>query len=407
MTASSRLHIALTLAFAWGCASFQVQAQEQVAPDPASSTPKRPVILQMTPGSKLGQPRPANQDAVKPQKPRIIPVSPNAQSGASAVNSAARALKAAPNDYSFCNQTSYVLSIAVGLKTGPMIFTRGWWPLAAGECKVVIKGPLSQSTYYSFARSSFAHMGPIRTWGGTHNLCTGKVNFQASGGEDSQCGPGYTPLGFAAIDIQGKSGWSTTLSESSKLKTSEDARIAGFQRLLFDIGLFEGAIDGVPGPKYSEAMTQARTALSAGPDNASLYAKLVAEATRLQAVSGLTFCNRTQTIIWTAYGREVQGKAQSRGWYRLLPEQCEKVIKERLVEPILYAFASVDKTDGLPQTWGGNKIFCSSEASFDFDDSTNCSGKGFTGTGFFPIDTNGKTSVTFEFIPRNEPAEGN
>lgn len=360
----------------------------------------------MTPGATLGtQPAKPGDTAggSTNKRARIIPVTPGSPNAAG--STPARAPRTSPNDYTFCNQTSYTLLVAVGLQNGPMIFTRGWWPLPAGECKVVIKGPLNQNSYYSFARSSFAHAGPIRTWGGTHELCTGRVNFQASGTEGSPCGPGYVSQGFAGVDTNGKAGWLTTLSEGPQIKGLDEARIAGLQRLLSDVGLFEGAIDGVAGPKFNEAMTQARTALGAtSADSATLYAKLLAEATRIQASSGLTFCNRTQSIIWAAYGREAQGKQQSRGWYRLLPEQCEKVIKERLTEPSVYAFASVEKSEGVPETWGGNKIFCTKDSSFDFEDSTNCSGKGFSANGFFQINTNGQSSVTFEFVPRTPPA---
>jgi uncharacterized membrane protein len=300
-----------------------------------------------------------------------------------------------------------VLSIAVGLRNGAMVFTRGWWPIPPGECKVVIKGPLNQNLYYSFARSSYAHIGPIRTWGGTHDLCTGKTNFQASSSEGAPCGPGYVPQGFASVDIQGKSGWLTTLSEGSQFKSLGDARIAGMQRLLSDVGLFDGVIDGVSGPKFTDAMNQARSALGApGADMNALYAKLVVEATKQQTASGLTLCNRTQSIIWSAYGRENQGRAQSRGWYRLMPEQCEKVVRERLTEPFIYAFASAEKPEGagVAETWGGTKIFCTKDSSFDFEDSTNCGGRGSTSTGFFQINTNGQPSITFEFVPRADPS---
>jgi uncharacterized membrane protein len=96
---------------------------------------------------------------------------------------------------------------------------------------------------------------------------------------------------------------------------------------------------------------------------------------------------------------------QSKGWYRLQPEQCEKVIKEQLAEPYIYAFAAAERSEGVPETWGGTKPFCTKESTFDFEDSTNCGGKGFTSTGFFQIDTSGQPGVTFEFIPREKSGE--
>jgi uncharacterized membrane protein len=362
----------------------------------------------MTPGNKLGSQKPAATDTTGGKRARIIPVGPardNAVPGGASTGSAAP--KTSPNDYTFCNQTSYVLSIAVGLQTGAMVFTRGWWPIPSGECKVVIKGPLNQPVYYSFARSSYAHNGPIRTWGGTHDLCTGKMNFQASSSEGAPCGPGYVPQGFASVDTQGKSGWLTVLTEGSQFKSLPEARIAGMKRLLSDVGLFDGPIDGASGPKFTDAMNQARTALGApGADTSVLFSKLHSEAIKLQTSAGLTFCNRTQSIIWTAYGRESQGRAQSRGWYRLMPETCEKVVRERLTEPFIYAFASAEKPEGtgVAESWGGTKIFCTKDASFDFEDSTNCGGRGSSSTGFFQINTNGQPSITFEFVPRADPA---
>ena len=203
---------------------------QQTDPDASNATP-RPTILQMTPGNKLGNQKPSKPDAAGGNsRARVIPVGPARNAASPGETTSTAAPKTSPNDYSFCNQTSYVLSIAVGLKNGPMVFTRGWWPIPPGECKVVIKGPLNQSVYYSFARSSFAHSGPIRTWGGTHDLCTGKMNFQASGVEGAPCGPGYVPQGFASVDTQGKSGWLTTLSEGTQYKSLGEARIAGLQR---------------------------------------------------------------------------------------------------------------------------------------------------------------------------------
>lgn len=387
-------------AAAYYCAAGAVWAQAET---PADAAPSRPVIMPMTPGSELRQQKPAGREQAKPQKPRIIPVTPAAAPGSAIAGTpASRGVKESPNDYLFCNQTSYVLSIAVGIKNGPLLATRGWWIVPAGECKVVIKGPLTQTTYFTFARSSFAHTGPIRNWGGTNSLCTGKGNFQAAGDGSSQCGPGYDSQGFSRIDTEGKPGWKTTLTEGAAVfKSMDQARIAGFQRLLSDISLFDGQVDGVGGPKFNEALGQARTTLRlSSSDPATLYSALLAEATRIQSNSGLTFCNRTPNIIWTAYGREVQGKLQSRGWYKLQPEQCEKVIKERLSEPAVYAFASVDKSEGVAETWSGSKQFCTKESSFEFDDSINCAGKGFASSGFFEIDSRDKPYIAFEFSPR-------
>lgn len=380
---------------------------QQVEEAPPPSLPPRPVILPMTPGSEL-----KDQQApdVKQNKPRIISV-PGAGPAPGATSSAFQPERSPRNptqDYTFCNKTSYALDLAVGIRNGGLFASRGWWTIRAGECKVVIQGPLAQPTYYSFARSSHAHTGPIRTWGGAHTLCTGKIGFQASSDGSATCGPGLEPQGFAKVDTGGKNAWTTTLSEAPGYKSPEQARVAGLQRLLYDLGRFDGPVDGVPGPKFNETLSQARVALTIPPnDGSALYNKLLAEALRVQTTAGLTFCNRTQDIVWSALGVDSGGKKLSQGWWRLQPGQCAKVIKDRLADPFLYAFASVDHTEGaVDQTWGGAYKFCTRDSSFEIDDANDCEGRGFKTTGFLRIDNSAlRPGITFEFAPRSESAQ--
>jgi len=400
-------HISLLSAALIVAASSAFAQQPEDPPPPEQpSTPSRPIILPMTPGSELNkQPaRPANSP-----RPRIItapgasPVGarPSLNAPPPPASGAAERPRGATTDYTFCNRTSYAASIAVGIRNGGLWLTRGWWTVPAGECKVVVKGQLTQSTYYVFARSSFAHTGPVRTWGGTQTLCIGNGPFQATSDGGEECAAGYDAQGFAKVETEGKAAWTTTLSEGSGFKTSEQARVAGLQRLLYDLGRFEGPIDGATGPKFSEALTQARTELGIGQtDTAGLYARLLAEATKIQAVAGLTFCNRTQDVIWTALGQDYQGKKESKGWWRLQPGACAKVIKDRMDDRVMYGFAVADRTEGVPETWGGTEQFCTKDSSFEIDDVTDCSGRGFTSTGFMKIETAGRSGLTFEFAPR-------
>jgi uncharacterized membrane protein len=384
-------------------------AQSEEAPTGAASTPARPIVLPMTPGSELNKQQP------KPTKPRPrIITAP----GAPPVGTAAKPALTTPTqaaaperprnsttDYTFCNRTSYAASIAVGIRNGGLWLTRGWWAVPAGECKIVVKGPLAQASYYVFARSSFAHTGPVRTWGGTQTLCIGNGAFQATRDGSDECGAGYDPQGLAKVETEGKAAWTTTLSESPGFKSMEQARVAGLQRLLYDLGRFDGPFDGAPGPKFNDALAQARSELGVGPtDTANLYAKLLAEAAKVQASAGLTFCNRSQDVIWTALGQEYQGKKESKGWWRLQPGQCAKVIKDRLDDRVMYGFGVADR-DGTPETWGGADQFCTKDSSFEIDDVADCAGRGFTSTGFMKVETSGRAGLTFEFVPRRAEAQ--
>jgi uncharacterized membrane protein len=406
------LSLVVALALANGAAHAQPAPTEEAPAPAATSQPPRPVVVPMTPGTELrqGAPKPA---APKPSKPRIV----SAPGAASADTAPAKPVPGVGNlqperparnakaDYSFCNRTSYALSIAVGIRNGGLLSTRGWWIVPAGECRVVIKGELKQPTFYTFARSSFAHSGAIRTWGGSQTLCTGKGTFQATSDGSDQCGPGYEAQGFARVDTDGKTAWTTTLTETPGYKSLDQARIAGLQRLLADLGRFEGTIDGVAGPKFAEALTQVRGALGVALNDATgLYNKLLAEAAKNQAGAGLTFCNRTQDIIFSALGLEAQGKKRSMGWWRLQPGQCEKVIKDRLTERYVYAFAAADRSEGA-ETWGGTKQFCTRDATFEIDDASDCQGRSFKSTGFLEIDTGGRPGLTFEFAARKDASQ--
>jgi uncharacterized membrane protein len=379
-------------------------ATAQPADEPANAPPKptgsaRPVIVPMTPGA--GIPRP-DADKPKPVRPRIITAPGAAPPGAAPTASTPeRPVKNATTDYTFCNRTSYAASVAVGIRNGGLWLTRGWWTVPAGECKIVIKGVLQQPNYFVFARSAFAHTGPIRTWGGTQTLCTGNGPFQATSDGSDECAAGYEAQGFAKIETEGKAAWTTTLSEGAGYKSLEQARIAGLQRLLADLRRFDGPIDGAAGPKFSEALAQARSELGvAATDTATLYGKLLAEATKVQTSAGLTFCNRTQDVIWTAMAQDYQGKKESRGWWRLQPGQCAKVVKDALDERLLYGFGVADRTEGVPETWGGTDQFCTKDSSFSIEDVADCAGRGFASTGFLKIETTGRAGLTFEFAPR-------
>ncbi len=377
---------------AWSLASAQPSGTEA----PAPAAPVRPVVIPMTPGATIpaAPGRPARHGHA-----RIVTV-PGSATDAEATASAKR-----DGDYQFCNKTSYEIQIAVGIRQGTGFWaTRGWWPVPAGECKAVIKGKLSQPSYYIFAKSSFAHAGPTRMWGGTQTLCTGKSQFEATSDGSEQCGPGLEPQGFAKIETGGKPAWTTILSESPGYKNSEQARIAGLQRLLSDLGRYQGDIDGAVTPKFSEALAQARSAynIPVNDDVATIYNKLHAEAMKAQTALGLTFCNRTQDVVWAALARETQGKKISEGWWHLQPGQCEKVIRDRLIERFVYAFAE-HSGEGVNQPWKGQFEFCTRAQVFEIEGAEDCEGRGFKKTGFLQIDTSGQPGVTFEFRKEETP----
>ncbi len=68
--------------------------------------------------------------------------------------------------WQICNETSFVLEAATGRPDGRAILVQGWTRLRPGECRVAVGAPLARGTHYLYARTSPAHRGGRRQWGG-------------------------------------------------------------------------------------------------------------------------------------------------------------------------------------------------------------------------------------------------
>src|SRR5262245_41539994 len=73
--------------------------------------------------------------------------------------------------WQICNETSFVLEAATGRPDGRAILVQGWTRLRPGECRVAVNAPLARGTHYLYARTSSAHRGGRRQWGGDAKLC--------------------------------------------------------------------------------------------------------------------------------------------------------------------------------------------------------------------------------------------
>jgi uncharacterized membrane protein len=310
-------------------------------------------------------------------------------------------------NYEYCNRTSFAINVAIGILDDKKAQwrTRGWWTITPGDCKPIIKGKLNPTAYFTFARTHFVHQGPMRMWGGSHMLCVGRGQFQASSDGTGICAPGLEAQGFARIDTKGRSSWRTTLTESDAIKSNEQARVAGLQRMLTDLALYAGPADGIASPGFRQALTDARTKYGYPPaeDPAQTYVKLMAEAAKLQSQTGLTFCNRSASAIWVALGLDEEGRKQSRGWWRIQSGQCEKVVKDQLTQRFLFAHASNDK-GGADGAWSGKYPFCTRDSAFEMEGGDNCESRGGERTGFFAIDTQGRPGAVYNFNPKTSRA---
>ncbi len=147
-----------------------------------------------------------------------------------------------------CNRTSYILYAATSAIQSPRSDTQGWTRMAPGDCQLARKEPLTAETYLVHARSSLAHSGPARAWGGSYPVCVkdGSFTIRQSVTQPYCTAEDTFALPFAPLDNRGRSVWTMNFDEQPALGSLSAAQLAGVKRLLADNGYKVGAINGKP-----------------------------------------------------------------------------------------------------------------------------------------------------------------
>ena len=220
-----------------------------------------------------------------------------------------------------CNQTSYILYSAAGYQAGETMFTRGWTRVVPGDCADLFSDPLTAPTYYVYARTSQAHSGLARAWGGTSRLCAKDANFalQSPLTVPGCQGDDAFQLPFAAVATRGKKSWSTTLTESPLITSLDAAREIGIVRLLDDIGYKVGQGDANGNKSRDDAMIdfRKRAKLPETATNSDLFAALETAALKASAPAGYSVCNDGDGDVWAAIALKSGTSFVSRGWWKV------------------------------------------------------------------------------------------
>ncbi len=232
-------------------------------------------------------------------------------------------------DFKLCNRTSYILDAATASAADKDFLSQGWTRVAPGECEVAVKGDLKPITYYIYARSSLAHSGPPRAWGGTVPICIQESDFSLrSPPQNAPCPNDMAyRLPFSAVDPQGAKNWTVTLNESAAIRTMPDAQLAGVKRLLKDNGFTISVIDGKPGKQTQVALDafRARMKFPRGATNDDLFNALETEALKFAAPTGFTVCNDGSGPIMAAMGEKTPKQFVSHGWWKIAATSCAKL----------------------------------------------------------------------------------
>jgi uncharacterized membrane protein len=293
-----------------------------------------------------------------------------------------------------CNRTSYVLYAATAAIKSPQTQTQGWIRIAPGECQVARKEALTAETYLVHARSSLAHAGAARAWGGSFPMCVRDTNFAFNQSVTmAACSAeGTFALPFAALDTGGRANWTMTLDEQPALPSLPAAQLAGVKRLLRDNGYQTGPVDGTTNRQTGIALAAFRKkALSEKAGNAELFQALENEARKTNAPAGYTVCNDGNAVLDVALGELAKGKPASRGWWTVARGACARLLTAPLGGNSYYLFAR--RKDGSVVA-GGTEKFCVSPTAFEVHERGNCATRRQSEAGFVRTETGGQPGYT-------------
>ena len=297
-----------------------------------------------------------------------------------------------------CNRTSYILYAATSAIQSPRSETTGWTRIAPGDCRLTRKEPLTAETYLVHARSSIAHSGPARAWGGDIPVCVKDGNFTLrSGASQASCAADTFPLSFAPVNNRGKSVWLMHFDEKPAMNMTE-AQLAGVKRLLNDNGYKIARINGRPDKPTGAALTDFRKRMqfTDKDGNTELFNALEREARKAVAPAGYTVCNEAKDALMVALAQNDGGKAVSRGWWTIDPGACARTITTPLSSEAVFVLAQ-RKTGSSLVT--GPQRFCVTQVAFEIAGAENCGARGLAEAGFARTQTKGMSGYVARIGP--------
>lgn len=319
------------------------------------------------------------------------------------------AAQAPVTGWEVCNETSYIIEAATGHYEGQGIVVEGWTRLRPGACELVQQAPLTPGLHYLFGRSSTAHRGGRRLWGGETKLC-----IDPTGSFSVESIPNCSIMGleqreFRPVLVENATRWRTSFTETDK-RTLKESSAAGVQRLLDNAGVYSGRIDGFLGRKTRAAIGDFLSAkgLAANTTDADLMDILEQAAIERARNVGLTFCNRTDKRIWSAMARRRGDDWESRGWWLLEAGGCARVIDEPLLQAGLFAYAEMETGDGEVRTLRrGTDPFCVSRSKFAITGRDSCEAAAFRSGLFMATPPPQNRKLVFEFFERDFNEDSN
>jgi len=308
----------------------------------------------------------------------------------------------AKDGWTLCNKTSYIIEAAFGVPEAKDITVEGWLKLRPGECRVAVETPLEPKYHFLYARTSLAHRGGPREWGGRTELCvdpTGSFTLE----NPPECSPmGLEARGFRAVEVSSKVRWTTDLTEIENYSLDK-ARSAGLQRLLEEAGIASGAIDGNIGRRtriaIGEFLKQNNLPADTSDDDLIDFLEQVAKERGRNV--GFTLCNRTKKRIWSSIARRGAEGWESRGWWLLEAGGCARVIDRPLRSTEYYVYGEMEDGSKIRTLSKASDAFCVGHAKFAISGRDQCEASAYRTALFAATPPPTERKLVFEFFERD------
>ena len=322
---------------------------------------------------------------------------------AASIFGASSAVAQSNQGWTLCNQTSFIIEAATARPVGQSVVVEGWTKLRPGACVLAVEGPLATDVHFLYARSSTAHRGGARNWGGDRSLCVDTTSSFSVESPPDCAAMGLDQRDFRPILIERSTNWRTNLRETETYNL-ERARQAGVQRLLTDADVYSGRIDGDIGKRTRAAIREflKEKGLQNTTSDADLIDILEQAAIARARNVGMTLCNRTNNRIWAAIGRRRSEGWESRGWWLLEGQGCARVIDEPLLQTPHYVYAEMDNPDGegYYTLSNSNDRFCVARSKFAIVGRDNCESSAYRPGNFYATEAPQDGKLVFEFFDR-------
>lgn len=315
---------------------------------------------------------------------------------------AAQAQGASANGWQLCNKTSYIIEAAIGRPVGGSVTVEGWIKLHPGSCDMAVTGALDPKYHFLYGRSSSAHRGGLREWGGEKDLCvdpTGSFSLESPPNCTSM---GLESRGFRTVQITSRSRWTTSFTEIDNY-TSDSALAAGIQRLLEETGILSGAIDGNIGYKTRAAITKflKDNNLPESTSDSDLIDFLEQVAKETGRNVGFTLCNRTDKRIWGAMARRGTEGWESRGWWLMEAGGCARVVDRALRGTEYYVYGEMEDGTKIRTLAKASDAFCVGRAKFAIVGRDDCEASAYRTAMFAATPEPVERRLVFEFFERD------